>query len=79
MQIWTSIQNINKTGKNDGNFLLLIAICRFLYFKQFHNNKIKIDSVENTAVIFDTNTRHRGVPQTDVDRRLVMNITYFER
>ena len=40
---------------------------------------LKIDSVENTAVIFDTNTQHRGVPQTDVDRRLVMNITYFER
>ena len=47
--------------------------------KSVKETGLRIDSVENTAVIFDTNTRHRGVPQTDVDRRLVMNITYFER
>ena len=43
---------------------------------QEHDN---VDSVENTAVIFDTNTQHRGVPQSDTDRRLVMNISYFEK
>ena len=39
----------------------------------------KIDSVANTAVIFDTNIEHRGVPPTNVDRRLVLNINYFEK
>ena len=39
----------------------------------------KVESVANTAVIFDTNTKHRGVPATNVDRRLVININYFEK
>ena len=34
-------------------------------------------SQTNTAVIFDTNLRHR-VPATNVDRRMVLNISYFE-
>ena len=37
-----------------------------------------VPSVSNTAVIFDTNTEHRGVPSTDT-RRLVLNINYFEK
>ena len=40
---------------------------------------MKVDSVANTAVIFDTNIEHRGVPPTNVDRRLVLNINYFEK
>tara|TARA_B100000965_G_C19164871_1_gene571947 strand:+ start:104 stop:592 length:489 start_codon:yes stop_codon:yes gene_type:complete len=39
----------------------------------------KFYSRTNTALIFDTNMEHRGVPATDVDRRLVLNISYFER
>ena len=35
------------------------------------------DSVD--LVIFDTNIEHRGVPPTNVDRRLVLNINYFEK
>ena len=38
-----------------------------------------VNSVENTAVIFDTNIEHRVVPPTNVDRRLVLNINYFEK
>ena len=39
----------------------------------------KVYSESNTAVIFDTNLKHRGVPSTDVDRRMVLNISYFEK
>ena len=39
----------------------------------------KVESVANTAVIFDSNLKHRGVPATDVDRRLVLNVNYFEK
>ena len=39
----------------------------------------KVYSQENTAVIFDTNTEHRGVPASDIDRRLVLNVSYFEK
>ena len=37
-----------------------------------------VNSVANTAAIFDTNLEHRGVPSTDT-RRLVLNINYFEK
>ena len=40
---------------------------------------VKVTSQTNTAVIFDTNLRHRGVPATNVDRRMVLNISYFEK
>ena len=39
----------------------------------------KVMSQTNTAVIFNTNLRHRGVPATNVDRRMVLNISYFEK
>ena len=39
----------------------------------------KVQSVKNTAVIFDSNIEHRGVPATNIDRRLVLNINYFEK
>ena len=39
----------------------------------------KVMSQTNTAVIFDTNLRHRGVPATNVNRRMVLNISYFEK
>jgi len=38
----------------------------------------RIDSKSNRAVIFDTDTLHRGSPSTN-DRRLVLNINYFEK
>ena len=39
----------------------------------------KVVSESNTAVIFDTNIKHRGVTATNVDRRMVLNISYFEK
>ena len=46
-------------------------------YTEFRDGK-KILSVKNTAVIFDSNLEHRGVPSTD-NRRLVLNINYFEK
>ncbi len=48
-------------------------------YTEFKESGEKIYSVENHAIIFDTNLVHRGVPSTDVDRRLVLNISYFEK
>ena len=47
-------------------------------YTEFRSGK-KIYSEENTAVIFDTDLEHRGTPPTNVDRRLVLNVNYFER
>ena len=37
-----------------------------------------IESVANRMVSFPLNTRHRGVTQTDEQRRLVINLNYFK-
>ena len=39
--------------------------------------KIKINCVENSILIFDSQIEHAGVSQTDVDRRIVINFNYF--
>ena len=43
------------------------------------NKKItKIPSVGNTMVQFDSNIKHRAVTQTNADRRVVININYYD-
>ena len=41
------------------------------------NEKVKIDSVENRMLIFDSRIHHCGIIQTDVKRRIVININYY--
>jgi hypothetical protein len=38
---------------------------------------IKIDCEENKMLIFDSQINHSAVSQTDVDRRMVINLNYF--
>jgi hypothetical protein len=44
-------------------------------YTEFENKK-KIKSIKNNAVIFDSNLKHRAVYQTDEDLRIVLNINY---
>jgi hypothetical protein len=39
--------------------------------------KIKINCIENTMLVFDSQINHSGVSQTDTDRRIVINFNYF--
>ena len=39
----------------------------------------KVDSIANRIVIFDAQTEHGGVTQTDEHVRVVVNINYFEK
>jgi len=41
------------------------------------NEKIKIDSVENRMLIFDSQIEHCALTQSDVKRRIVLNLNYF--
>ena len=36
----------------------------------------KVDSIENRLIIFDCKSEHRALSQTDLDRRIVININY---
>ena len=38
-----------------------------------------MDSIANRIVIFDAQTEHGGVTQTDEQVRVVVNINYFEK
>ena len=40
------------------------------------NKKIKCE--RNKIVVFDSNTLHSGVSQTDKDKRMVLNINYYD-
>ena len=41
------------------------------------NKKIKIESIENRMVVFDSQIRHSALIQSDTKRRICININYF--
>ena len=41
--------------------------------------EIEIKSEENKALIFNTNILHKVVSQTDLSRRIILNINYFSK
>jgi hypothetical protein len=41
------------------------------------NEKIKIESVENRMIIFDSQIKHCSLVQSNTKRRIVININYF--
>jgi hypothetical protein len=41
------------------------------------NKKIKIESIENRMVVFDSQIRHSALVQSDTKRRICININYF--
>ena len=43
----------------------------------YEENSIKIDSIENRILIFDSQIKHASIRQTDEKRRIVININYF--
>ena len=45
-------------------------------YTEFQNG-MKVDSIENRIVIFDSNEKHRAVTPTDTARRVVINFNYF--
>ena len=46
-------------------------------YTEFESNGMKVNSVENRLVIFDSNEKHREVTTTDTPRRSVINFNYF--
>ena len=39
---------------------------------------IKIDSVENRILIFDTDISHKMISATDTKRRIIINLNYIQ-
>ena len=46
-------------------------------YTEFQSNGMKVESIENRLVIFDSNEKHRAVSTTDTARRVVINYNYF--
>ena len=46
-------------------------------YTKFKNN-VKIKSVSNTLVLFDSNEKHTGSTCTDKEYRIIININYYE-
>jgi len=47
------------------------------YTEFFDNKKTKITSQENKVVVFNSQTNHRAVSQTDNKRRIILNLNYY--
>lgn len=70
---YTSDLHIDYDIKNGKTAILYLNTCNGgTYIKEK-----MINSEENKMVIFPCKTLHRGVSQTDVDRRAVININYI--
>ncbi len=37
----------------------------------------RVDSIKNRLVIFDTNTKHKIVTQTDIQKRIIINMNFY--
>ena len=46
-------------------------------YTEFQSNGMKVESIENRLVIFDSNEKHRAVSTTDTARRVVINFNYL--
>jgi hypothetical protein len=82
--------NLNKNKKYSSRFhvdriykcktaILYLNTCNGYTEIEYNKKLIKINSVENRILIFDSNTVHRGVNQTDTERRIVLNMNYFSK
>lgn len=66
--------DVNKDDKDE------TKIC--IYYVNTNNGKTDfeigktVNSVENRAVLFSNKLKHRGILQTDIDNRIVINIIY---
>jgi hypothetical protein len=71
----------NSTFHTDHDFNCFTAILYINTNNGFtildEKEKIKIESVENRMLIFDSKIKHSAFSQTDAERRIVINFNYF--
>tara|TARA_Y100000114_G_scaffold36483_1_gene32012 strand:+ start:82 stop:594 length:513 start_codon:yes stop_codon:yes gene_type:complete len=66
------------TDKDKGtSSILILASCNAKTVFVKDAEELKVDSVDNRLVTFDSNIMHKVIYQTDVWRRVVININYF--
>jgi hypothetical protein len=75
---YTSIVHVDTIEKNAKTAILYLNTCNGGTVI-INNKKEKIIySKENKLLLFDSNTLHRGFSQTDIERRIIININYVE-
>jgi len=62
---------------NSKTAILYFTTCNAKTILNIDNEEIKVDSIENRMLIFNTNIKHKVVYQTDLHKRIVINFNYF--
>ena len=68
--------NFHSDQSSDCNTAILYMNTNNGYTLLGENEKIKIDCEANKIVVFDSQTKHCAVSQTDRERRIVINFNY---
>ena len=63
--------------KNSKTAILYLTTCNAKTLIDVGKEKIKIDSIENSVLIFNTDVFHKMISATDTKRRIIINLNYF--
>jgi len=73
---YTSRLHVDNEEKNGKTAILYLNTCNGGTAFKIKNIQKKYYSKENRLILFDSSTLHRGFSQTDVERRVIININY---
>lgn len=74
---YTSRLHVDNTKKTGKTAILYLNTCNGGTAFKLNKKQKKFYSVENRLILFDSSTLHRGFSQTDVERRVIININYY--
>ena len=63
---------------NSKTAILYLNTCNGFTILKLEKEEFKVMCEENKMLIFDSNVLHRAVRQTDTERRIVLNINYYD-
>jgi hypothetical protein len=63
---------------NSKTAILYLNTCNGYTVLKLYDKELNVMCEENKMLIFNSNTLHRAVRQTDTERRIILNINYYD-
>ena len=71
--------HVDNMGSNSKTAVFYMNNCNgYTVLKLNNNEEIKVSSEENKILIFDKDILHKVVGQTNIEKRIVLNINYYD-
>lgn len=77
-EIYESSWHVDLPDGDSKTAILYLTTCNAKTMIDVEKEIIKIDSVENRILIFDTNVPHKMISATDTKRRIIINLNFFQ-